>query len=204
MVEKLKYFKDKPKLADAIDLIIVCLITLLIGSLISRFIILIGFVPSGSMETMIMTDDQILANRTAYWNETPQRGDIVVFYAPDDKANGTITHYVKRVIGLPGETITLKDGFVYIDGKLLEEPYLDTDVLTYPSSLKNHQDVFVVPEGHYFMLGDNRGGSLDSRSWANSFVPQEDIQGEVFLKYSLRLDNLHAKGISSYNDYNLD
>lgn len=196
MVEKLKYFKDKPKLADIVDLVIVCLVTLIIGSLISRFIILIGFVPSGSMETTIMEGDQILANRTAYWNEDPQRGDIVVFYAPDEKANGKIVHYVKRVIGLPGETVSFQDGYVYINGVLLEEPYID--VKTYSKD----QDTFVVPEGHYFMLGDNRGGSLDSRAWDNSFVPRADIQGEVFLKYSLKLDNLHAKRIYSYNDYN--
>lgn len=195
MIEKIKYFKDKPRLADFLDLVIICIITLIIGKLLTSYIVLTGFVPSGSMETMIMTNDRILANRTAYWNSEPERGDIVVFYAPDQKAIGKTTYYVKRVIGLPGETVSVKDGYVYINGILLEEPYLDCTT--------EGDAEYIVPEGHYFMLGDNRGGSHDSRGWVNKYVPLEDIQGEVFLKYSLKLDNLHASTISSYNDYNV-
>lgn len=196
MVEKIPYFKDKPKLADFLDLVVVCVITLIVGLLLNHFIILVGYVPSGSMENMIMTGDQILANRTAYWNSDPQRGDIVVFYAPDEKAAGNIVHYVKRVIGLPGEVVTIQDGYVYIDGILLEEPYLE-----FPTD--SGDGSYLVPEGHYFMLGDHRTDSADSRAWDNKYVPLEDIQGKVFLKYSLRLDNLHAAWISSYNEYNI-
>ena len=83
MVNKIKYFKDKPVLAEIIDLIIICIIALMIGKLLITYIILTGYVPSGSMETTIMTGDRILADRMAYWNAEPERGDIVVFYAPD-------------------------------------------------------------------------------------------------------------------------
>lgn len=196
MVEKIPYFKDKPKLADALDLVVVCVITLIVGLLLNQFIILVGYVPSGSMENLIMTEDQILANRTAYWFSEPQRGDVVVFYAPDEKAAGNTVHYVKRIIGLPGEVVTIAEGHIYIDGVLLEEPYLE-----FPTN--SGDGVYLVPEGKYFMLGDHRTDSADSRVWKNKYVPLEDIQGKVFLKYSLRLDNLHAAWISSYNEYNV-
>ena len=197
MLDKIAYFKDKPKLAEALDLVIVCVITLIVGLLLNHFIILVGFVPSGSMENLIMINDQILANRTAYWNEEPQRGDIVVFYAPDEKAAGNTVHYVKRIIGLPGETVTIDQGLIYIDGKLLDE----SAYLEFPT--RSGDGEYKVPEGHYFMLGDHRTDSADSRVWRNKYVPLEDIQGKVFLKYSLRLKNLHASWISSYNDYNI-
>ncbi len=193
MLEKIKYFKDKPILTEIIELLILCIITVIIGKLLTVYIVLTGFVPTGSMENMIMTNDRILANRTAYWNSEPERGDIVVFYAPDEKANGEIKYYVKRIIGLPGETVSVKDGSVYIDGNILNEPYLEVST--------NEGREYVVPEGCYFMMGDNRNSSYDSRFWNNKFVPKEDICGKVFLKYSLKIDDLHAEIIHSYNEY---
>ncbi len=198
MVNKIKYFKDKPVLAEIIDLIIICIIALMIGKLLITYIILTGYVPSGSMETTIMTGDRILADRMAYWNAEPERGDIVVFYAPDKKAAGITEYYVKRVIGLPGETILIKDGNVYIDGMRLEEPYLRDGATNDGDS-----EEYTVPEGCYFMMGDNRYGSEDSRFWDHKFVPKEDICGKVFLKFSLRLNNFHFKIIKSYDDYSI-
>ena len=224
MINKIKYFKDKPIVADIIDLLIICLVTFILGKLLVSHIVLTGYVPSSSMETLIMTDDRILADRMAYWNAEPKRGDIVVFYAPDDKQtctdclhtndnlnpaydadekiicakcnkplNGTVRHFVKRVIGVPGDTVSFSEGFVYINGSKLDEPYISQQ--TYSSK------TFTVPEGCYFMLGDNRGDSKDSREWINPYVPKKEICGKVFLKFSIRLDNLHVKIIKSYDEY---
>jgi len=200
MINKIKYFKDKPGLADFLDLAVICVATIIIAKLLTTFIVLTGFVPSQSMENLIMTNDRIFADRMAYWNAEPQRGDIAVFYAPDEKANGEIKHFVKRIIGLPGETVAFKDGYVYVDNVRLDEPYLEPDT----STRSGKHDSFQVPEGYYFMLGDNRNNSSDSREWDNSFVPFEDIQGKVFIKFSLRWDNLHIKTVQSYNDYNTE
>lgn len=198
MLNKLKCFKEKPVLADILDLVLICVVTIIIGKLLTTYIILTGYVPSGSMENMIMTEDRILANRMAYWSSDPQRGDIAVFYAPDEKAHGEIKYFVKRVIGLPGETITIRDNQLFVNGIRLEEPYIREELHTYGDG------DYKVPEGHYFMLGDNRENSKDSRYWNSKYVPKEDICGKVFLKYSLNLKKLHLKIVHSYNEYQME
>lgn len=205
MLHKMKCLKDKPVLADILDLLLICIITVIIGLLITNFIILSGHVPSGSMENLIMTDDRILGNRMAYWNADPQRGDVSIFYAPELSRSSDPTvraqeYFVKRVIGLPGETVTIKEGGIYINGTLLEEPYLDDGTVTYG------EKEFQVPAGHYFMVGDNRNNSIDSRSesWGeHRYISREAFRAKVFLKYSLSLQNLHFKAVHSYDKYEL-
>jgi signal peptidase I len=205
MFKKIKYFKDKPVTADILDLVVLCLITFIIAKIITSYVILNGHVPSGSMENTIKTGDRIIANRMAYWSSDPQRGDIVVFYSPDDEAIGDMVHFVKRVIGLPGDKIKIQRvgsvdtpelmvNKLFINGKEVEEPYL-TDAIdeTFPE--------VTVPEGCYFMLGDNRNKSRDSRFWTNKFVPRDEVLGKVVLKYSLNPSNFHFKTIESYNKY---
>jgi signal peptidase I len=139
---------------------------------INNFVIVNASVPSGSMENTIMTGDRIIANRLYYKVENPQRGDIVVFKFPDDESK----LYVKRIIGLPGETVLVKNGSVYINDKKLDEPYLN--VIT-----EGNFGPFYVPEGKYFMLGDNRNNSLDLRYWENKFVDRDKIQGKAVIDY---------------------
>jgi signal peptidase I len=140
--------------------------------LINNFIIVNASVPSGSMENTIMTGDRIIANRLYYKIDNPQRGDIAVFKYPDDESK----LFVKRIIGLPGETVLIKDGSVYINDKKLDEPYLTV-------TTKGEFGPFNVPEGKYFMMGDNRNNSLDSRFWKNTFVAKDKIQGKAFIEY---------------------
>ena len=108
----------------------------------------------------------------------PQRGDIIVFKYPDDPSQ----YFVKRIIGLPGETVEIIDGVTFIDGKQLEEDYINDD---YRLSNLEYEDYgpYQVPENSYFMMGDNRGNSRDSRKWKNTFVEKKAIIGKAWLCY---------------------
>lgn len=150
-------------------------------------------IPSSSMEPTLHCarpaqlcearfSDRVLANRFIYHFREPQRGDIVVFETPPEAqarcgAGGT---FVKRIIGLPGERVQLRQvgdrSFVYIDGKRLDEPYLEPE----RRDLRPNE-TFRVPQDHYFVMGDNRSQSCDSREWGS--VPRENLIGEVFMTY---------------------
>lgn len=129
-------------------------------------------VTTGSMETTVMTGSYVILNRTAYWAQDPQRGDIVSFIFPDDGK----TNYFKRVMGLPGEVIEGIDGVIYIDGMPLEHDY--TDIV-----FEGDFGPFEIPENSYFMMGDNRNNSWDSRYWTNKFVKKEEILGKAVFEY---------------------
>lgn len=143
------------------------------AKLINNYVIIKAEVPTGSMEHTIEVDDCILGFQLAYMFGGPERGDIVIFPYPD---NPEIT-YVKRVIGLPGETVEIKNGAVYVDGEAIVEPYLKEE-------MKGEYGPYVVPEGCYFMLGDNRNSSQDSRKWKNTYLKKEDIMAKVLCRYS--------------------
>jgi signal peptidase I len=123
------------------------------------------------------TSDRVLANRFIYRFREPERGEIVVFQTPPEAvercgAGGT---FVKRLIGLPGETVTERGGLVYVNGERLAEEYV------IPTRRDSEDGTWEVPAGHYFMLGDNREASCDSRIWGP--VPEADLIGPVFAVY---------------------
>lgn len=145
-------------------------------------------IPSASMEPTLHcagengclahTSDRVIANRLAYRFRSPHRGEIVVFNTPPAArrsgcGGGT---FVKRLIGLPGETWSERNGAVYIDGKLLAEPYL----LRRERDTETHTAVHIA-DGRYFMMGDNRNSSCDSRVWGT--VPRSGLIGPVVLTY---------------------
>lgn len=142
-----------------------------------KVVLLNGFIPSASMEPTLMTDNLVIANRLAYnSSKTPQRGDIIVFMKTDEYD----FCLVKRVIGLPGDNIKIKDNKVYLNDELYDEYGVgNTEVLV------DGHDEFNVPEGSIFVMGDNRENSLDSRYWDNPYVDLKDVIGKVFLEYSL-------------------
>lgn len=148
----------------------------ILALLINKFVIVNATVPTGSMETTIMPNDRIVALRLSYVFGEPQRGDIAVFKYPDDHSGETL--YVKRVVGLPGETLEIKEGHVYINGEInesVDEHIKETYIGDYGP--------YTIPENCYFMMGDNRNNSLDSRFWENKFVEEDDILGKVIFKY---------------------
>jgi signal peptidase I len=145
--------------------------------LITQFIIVNAKVPTGSMQDIIMPGDRIVAFRLSYLRSEPKRNDIVVFHFPDDRTQ----LYVKRVIGLPGETVTIRAGKVYINDA--QEPLDDSFVPIIPPPREEDFGPEVIPEDSYFMLGDNRNNSADSRVWINKYVVSQDILGKVLFRY---------------------
>ena len=141
---------------------------------VNNFLIINAKIPSDSMENTIMTGDRIFGNRLAYVLGDPERYDIVIFRYPDDESQ----LFIKRVIGLPGETVEIIDGKVYIDGS--DTPLDDSFTPEIPTG---SYGPYTVPEGCYFMLGDNRNNSKDSRFWQNPYVEKDKILGKAVLKY---------------------
>lgn len=157
---------------EIISWIMVFVIAFGIATFINKVIIFRVEVPTGSMENTIMVGDRVITLRLSYLFKNPKRGDIIVFPYPDDEK----VDYIKRIIGRPGETIEGKDGYVYINGNKLIEDYVT-------SLLDNDFGPYIVPENSYFMMGDNRAVSEDSRYWENKFVKRNKIIGRALLKY---------------------
>ena len=157
---------------EIVSWVIVVVLAFGLAQFITKVIVLKVEIPSGSMENTILIGDKVVASRQAYLFQDPKRGDIVVFPYPDDES----IDYIKRIIGLPGETIEGKDGLVYINGEPLQEPYVMEE-------LANDFGPFNIPKDGYFMMGDNRGASEDARYWTNKFVERDKIRGKALFKY---------------------
>lgn len=135
-----------------------------------KYVLIWGSVLSGSMEPTIMTGDITFINGLAYKNHEPQRGDIISFRSREDGKEETM---LKRVIGIPGDHLEFINGYVYVNGNILQEDYLDASVKTLAIG------TFDVPEDCCFVLGDNRYDSFDSRYWNDPYVQYSDIYGKL-------------------------
>jgi signal peptidase I len=140
----------------------------ILAMVIRSFVFMTVKVPTGSMYPTIMEGDVLIVNRLAYRFGTPERKDIIVFRYPDNPKE----FYVKRLIGLGGERVDISDGKVYIDEKPIEEEYL-------AERMKGTFGPYDVPEQHFFMMGDNRNNSGDSRYWVNKYVSTQQIIGKA-------------------------
>jgi signal peptidase I len=192
-----------------------CLVALTIALFVITFVVQAFRIPSGSMENTLLVGDYLLVDKTRFglagaWQsllpyQAIRRGDIIVFHYPEDPAQ----HFVKRVIGLGGDRLRLRHGHVYIDGRALTEPYAvfkepapDPFRDDFPGGDWRDEDVnrawaaqsrtlikngeLTVPRDCYFVLGDNRDLSLDSRYWG--FVPRQNITGRPLLIYFSRVE----------------
>lgn len=163
---------------------------------IQAFVIVNARIPSASMENTIMTGERLFGNRLAYLFGEPERYDIIIFKYPDDESQ----LFIKRIIGLPGETVIISGGEVYAvdcytdttgvsDEELIEDPMMFEDTIMLDDSFikepMNEDEglVFRVPDDEFFVLGDNRNNSSDSRYWDDHFVSRDEILGEALLRY---------------------
>lgn len=160
--------KRKHPLREVLEAV---LIAFVIAFVIRSFLFQPFWVPSTSMVPTLNVNDRIIVNEIGMRFREVQRGDIMVFEYPHDPS----VVYVKRIVGLPGDTVEIRSDGVYIDGQLLEEPYLNDGYL-YQS-----QGPLEIPEDAFFALGDNRGFSADSRVWG--FVPAERMIGRAVFIY---------------------
>ncbi len=153
----------------------------LVIALIIRALFVQAFrIPSGSMIPTLLVGDHILVEKITYRFREPKRREIIVFKFPLDPSKD----YIKRVIGLPGDTVQIVNKQVYINGKRLIEPYvLHTDPNILPASVspRDNYGPVRVPKNEFFVMGDNRDNSFDSRFWG--FVPKKDIIGKAFIIY---------------------
>lgn len=185
--------KKRSLLRELFGLVEIFLVAFLLAQVMTHFVLINAEVPSESMENIIEPGDRLFGFRLAYALEEPDRFDIVIFRYPVDESQ----NFIKRVIGLPGEKVEIREGKIYIDDASvpLDEPYL-------PEMWTDDNDgyVFQVPDDSYLMLGDNRNISLDARFWANqaledgvakneqeaqqyTYVQKEQILGRAILKY---------------------
>jgi len=183
---------DKGILAFLRELPVLIVLAFVLAIVLKTFVVQAFFIPSGSMEPTLKPGDRVLVNKLFY---SPSRGDIVVFEdpkpgpQPDRGIVGGFLHwlseglgfarpadedFIKRVIGLPGETVELRNGRLFVDGKEVSEPYLRG-----PKDERNYGPT-TVPEGKLFVLGDNRLNSNDSR-FGLGFVPEDKVVGEAFV-----------------------
>jgi signal peptidase I len=164
--------------------VVVVVLAVVLTVVLRGFVVQTYSIPSGSMEPTLMIGDRIVVNKLSYHLHGVGRSDIVVFSRPANErcAGPPVADLVKRVIGLPGETISLSDGQVSIDGKVLAEPWLPVSVrhATMPGPSQApyslHQP-FVIPAHDVFVMGDNRENSCDSRWWGP--IPESTIVGKT-------------------------
>ena len=126
-------------------------------------------VNGSSMETTLHDGQYLIISRLAYWIRPPQRGDIIVLHPPRDQGED----YIKRIVGLPGESVEVRDGGVWVDGIALDEPYV--------SSAPRGGGSWTLGDGEYLVFGDNRGDSDDSQKWGP--LPVGNIVGKAWLTY---------------------
>lgn len=188
-----------PKKSVAREYLESVVVAVILALFIRTFAVQAFKIPTGSMETNLLIGDHLLVNKLVYspslaplesallGKKRIQRGHVVVFKFPEDPSRD----FIKRVIGLPGETVEIRDKQVFIDGKPIDEPYAhfmepplrhdDPEYGLRGESMRDNWGPEVVPEGQLFVMGDNRDNSRDSRAWR--FLPVDQVKGRALLVY---------------------
>ena len=160
-------------LRGVLEWVLILLGAVAVAFVIKTFLFQAFYIPSVSMEPTLKVKDRVIVNKLSYDFHDVHRGDIVVFKSPPGET-GTVKDLIKRVIGLPGETVEARDGQILIDGRPLTEPYLHDGVTT--GLIEPHK----VPPGHVWVMGDNRPNSKDSRIFGA--IDQDLIVGRAFVR----------------------
>lgn len=176
----------EPSLArKSIEWILVVAGAIAVALLIKTFVLQAFFIPSESMVPTLAVGDRVLVNKLSYHLHDVNRGDVVVFERPDGETEA-VKDLIKRVIGLPGDTIVFKDGKVMVNGQFLSEPYLPAGTVTVPGPGNPSypykctvDDPCKIPEGSIWVMGDNRPNSKDSRYFGP--IPESKIVGRAFV-----------------------
>ena len=168
-----------------VETVAIILVALLVAVLLRTFVVQTYYIPSGSMEPTLQIGDRIVVDKLSYHLHGIGRGDIVVFARPPNEECGgaPVKDLVKRVIGLPGDTVSSVNGRVDINGRPLAEPWLPPGTATYPVNSDEAYDLthpYKVPAGYYYVMGDNRTESCDSRYWGP--IPRSLIVGKVVMR----------------------
>ncbi|MDB4324825.1 signal peptidase I [bacterium] len=183
--------QQKAILRDYIETILVCVIFVIFSR---AFVFQQSKIPSGSMEDTLLIGDYIMVNRFVYaptqfeWerkllpNREIKRGDVIVFKQPQEPEQD----YIKRIAGVPGDTVEVRNGFLYVNDELVDEPWVRDDYRIRASAQRRR----VIDDDHYFMLGDHRNGSSDSRSWG--LVHRDLIKGRALLIWYSFDEERHA------------
>lgn len=186
---------SKSKLREYAEALIVAAILALF---IRTFVVQAFKIPSGSMEDTLLIGDHLLVNKFLYGIKVPftdnrflsirhpERGDIVVFEFPEDKDKGYFQRrdFIKRIVGTPGDVVEVRNKQVYLNGKpytIPQEVHKESEVIGEKYGPRDFMKPVTVPQGKYFVMGDNRDRSYDSRFWG--FVDEEAIKGMAFIKY---------------------
>nr|MBQ8252342.1 signal peptidase I [Lachnospiraceae bacterium] len=158
-----KKLDKKEVIKEIFSWIRVIVFAFLVALILNKFVIVNANVPTGSMESTIQPGDRLIGFRLSYLMNEPRRGDIIIFDYPVNPEE----IYIKRIIGLPGETIEIREAKVYIDGSEtpLDETYVKEEWIVENDGLE-----LKIPQGYYFVMGDNRNNSLDGRYWATEAV----------------------------------
>lgn len=165
----------KPWWRETIETVLWALVLALI---LRTFVVQAFWIPSGSMIPTLEVGDRVLVAKFWYSFTEPKRGQLFVFKYPVDPKRD----FVKRIIGLPGETLEIRNGTVFIDGQALREEYVKNhDTFSLSAGPVFPESPVKIPSNMYFAMGDNRPNSQDSRFWG--FVPKQNIRGPVFLRY---------------------
>ena len=182
--------KEESAVKEVLSWVLTITFAVVAALFLTNYVIINANIPSGSMENTIMENDRLFGNRLAYFRKKPERGDIIIFEFVNNMTESDLEksieegekpeNYIKRVIGLPGETIEIKDAKIYINGA--KEP-LKEDYLKEQWTMSTGPYTFEVPKDSYLVLGDNRNNSSDARFWIDPYVAEDKILGKAVFRY---------------------
>jgi signal peptidase I len=160
-----------------LDWVVVVTVALLVAFMVRTFVLAHFVVEGSSMFSTLETGDRVFVNKLSYRLHDPNRGDVVVLH---EVTGASERDLIKRVIALPGETVEMSNCQVKVDGRTLVEPYLDPEVVAFNNCGQNFEPT-LIPDNHVFVMGDNRGGSQDSR--AIGPIDEDDLVGRAFVVF---------------------